>query len=86
MVLKKNNFQFNNKNFLQVSGTAMGTKCTPSFANLFMADFEEHHVYTHTTQPLFWGQFIDDIIAIFTHTKDEVQSFVQDLNSCHTTF
>jgi hypothetical protein len=85
MTLNKNNFQFYNKNFLQISGTAMGTKCAPSFANLFMADFEERHVYTHTIQPLFWGRFIDDIIALFTHTRDEVQAFVQDLNSCHPT-
>ena len=40
-VLTKNNFQFNGKNYLQVSGTAMGTRVTPTYANLFMADFEE---------------------------------------------
>ena len=32
LVLKKNNFQFNGINFLQIGGTAMGTKVAPSFA------------------------------------------------------
>ncbi|XP_064632801.1 uncharacterized protein LOC135491084 [Lineus longissimus] len=42
-------YNFNTQNYLQVSGTAIGTKVAPSFANLFMADFEESHVYTHPT-------------------------------------
>ena len=40
-VLKHNDFSFNKKNFLQMKGTAMGTKMAPSFANIFMACLEE---------------------------------------------
>ena len=36
LVLTKNNFQFNNENYLQVLGTAMGTKMAPSYASLCM--------------------------------------------------
>jgi hypothetical protein len=61
LVLTKNNFMFNGQNYVQVSGTAMGTKLAPGYANLFMADFEEQHVFTHHIQPLFYGRFIDDI-------------------------
>ena len=32
IVLKRNNFQFNRNNFLQIGGTAIGTKAAPSFA------------------------------------------------------
>ena len=35
--LKNNDFEFNNDTFLQISGTAMGKKFAPSYANLFMA-------------------------------------------------
>ena len=36
MVLTKNNFRFNGVNFLQVGGTAMGTKVAPSYAVNYM--------------------------------------------------
>jgi hypothetical protein len=46
LVLELNNFEFNGQHYSQVGGTAMGTRVAPSFANLFMADFEETYVYT----------------------------------------
>ena len=51
LVLNKNNFEFNGEHYLQTSGTAMGTRVAPSFANTFMGDFEETHVYTSTPTP-----------------------------------
>ena len=54
LVLSKNNFQFNGKHYLQISGTAMGTRVAPTYANLFMSDFEDNFVYTYTNQPLVW--------------------------------
>ena len=33
MVLTKNNFEFNGEHYLQISGTAMGTRVAPSHAN-----------------------------------------------------
>ena len=38
LILKENSFQFNGKNYLQIHGTAMGTKMTVAFASIFMAD------------------------------------------------
>ena len=46
LVLKCNNFKFNRKHFLQVNGTAMGTRVAPTYANLFMAHFEEKNIST----------------------------------------
>lgn len=43
-VLKMNNFEVNRDHFLQVGGTAMGTRVAPIFANLFLASFERKHV------------------------------------------
>ena len=40
MVLKKNNFTFNGDHYLQINGTAMGTKMAPSYANTFIGKFE----------------------------------------------
>jgi hypothetical protein len=41
MVLKKNNFILNGDHYLQINGTAMGTKMAPSHANTFMGKFEK---------------------------------------------
>ena len=38
--VKENSFQFNEKNFFQTHGTAMGTKMAVSFANIFMSEIE----------------------------------------------
>ena len=63
----------------------MGTKLAPSFANLFMGDFEEKFVYTYKLQPFLWKRFIDDIFIIWTHGAEELSNFVSHLNSCHRT-
>ena len=85
LVLTTNNFEFDDKDFLQVGGTAMGTKLAPSFANLFMGDFEEKFVYTYRLQPFLWKRFIDDIIIIRTYGEEELCKFIEYLNSKHKT-
>jgi hypothetical protein len=82
-VLKYNNFQFNGTNYLQVGGTAMGTKVAPSLANAFMDDFEHKHVYNYHNKPIFWKRYIDDIFCIWTKGQEELQLFVDHLNNCH---
>jgi hypothetical protein len=41
VVLRKNNITFNGDHYLQINGTAMGTKMAPSYANIFMCKFEK---------------------------------------------
>ena len=85
LVLTTNNFEFDNKHFLQVGGTAMGTKLAPSFANIFMGDFEDKFVYTYHLKPLIWKRFIDDIFFIWTYGDSKLMEFVNHLNNCHDT-
>ena len=85
LVLTCNNFQFDNKHYLQVGGTAMGTRVAPSFANIFMGWFEDKFVYTYDTQPLVWKRYIDDIFMIWPHGQDSLDDFVSYLNECHVT-
>ena len=40
IVLKNNAFEFNNKFYKQLQGTAMGTKLAPAYANIFMGKLE----------------------------------------------
>jgi len=84
-VLKYNCFNFANLFFLQVHGIAMGTKLAPNYANLFMADFENKHVFTYTIQPTYYRRYIDDILLIWDHSTSELDNFLDHLNSVHPT-
>ncbi len=80
LVLRKNNFEFNGKHYLQIAGTAMGTRVAPSFANLYMGHFEKEHVYTYPLQPWCWFRFIDDIKFLWPHGREELDRFINHLN------
>ena len=85
LVLTNNHFEFNGEFYHQLSGTTMGTKLAPSYANLFMAKFEDKYVYTYRHQPLLWKRFIDDIFLIWPHGKNSLVEFIEHLNTVHPT-
>ena len=85
LVLTNNHFEFNGKYYHQLSGTAMGTKLAPSYANLFVTKFEEKHVYTYPLQPKLWKRFKDDIFIIWPHDMDSLLKFINHLNIVHPT-
>ena len=84
-VLTMNSFKFNGEDYLQVAGTAMGTRVAPTYANIFMAEFEDRFVYTYPKKPLLWVRFIDDILLIWDHGEEELQTFISHLNNAHKT-
>ena len=51
MVLKLNNFTFNNNNYLKVNGTAIGTRLAPTYTNLFMDSIERKYIYSRRIKP-----------------------------------
>ena len=86
LILTLNNFCFNDTHYLQIKGCAMGTKCAPTYANLFMSQFEESKIYpllrercnTHL-------RFIDDIFLIWSGTEEELHDFIEKINTLHET-
>lgn len=58
-VLTKNNFQFLDKNYLQIQGTAMGTRAAPSYANLAMGLLETDFSKTQNLKPILTKRFIE---------------------------
>ena len=83
--MTNNYLDFNGEHYHQISGTAMGTKLAPSYANLFMTKFEQNHVYTYHLQPTLWMKFIDDIFMIWAHGMDSLLEFIEYLNTVHPT-
>ena len=52
MILTMNNFEFENNHYLQLHGTAIGTKMVPAYANLFMGDLEQKILAQSPLKPL----------------------------------
>ena len=83
IVLKNNVFQFNGKTLKQLSSTAIGTKFTPPYTNIFMADLEERILKDIELQLRIW--YIDGIFFIWEHIEDSLKQFIETLNACHPT-
>lgn len=79
--LTRNDFVFNSKYYLQVKGTAMGKSFAPSYANIFMAVWEETALACCPIAPLHYYRFLDDIWGIWTFSHVEFQKFIYHLNS-----
>ena len=47
LMLTLKNFVFNSVNYLQIIGCAMGTICSPAYANIFIAQFEKQYILLH---------------------------------------
>ena len=84
-ILQKNYFEFNSQHYLQVSGTAMGTRCAPNYAIIFMAELEEDYLDTCTLKPTLWKRYIDDIFMVWKHGPEELTRFLNRLNDFHPT-
>ena len=81
-VLKLNNFTFNQEHFIQVKGTAMGTRAAPNFANVYMGRLEDTFVYQTdwSNYIIDWIRFIDDIFLIWSGDYDSLTTFIGYLN------
>ena len=73
IVLKENYFELSSQIYHQKLGTAISTKFTPPYANLFMVGLEnrifensDHHLYL-------WLSFLDDIFCIWTNGLEKLQ-------------
>ena len=84
-ILMNNNFSLMDKHFLQLVGTAMGTKATPPYANLFMGRHEETIQEAYIWAISFWKRFIDDIFLIFLSTTEQLQSMKDFMKNLHPT-
>ena len=82
-VLKRNVFEFQSDLFLQTSGTAIGTKMAPSYANIFMAELEDKFLQSAPFKPRDYWRFIDDIYFTWTHGLPKLREFLDFLNFQH---
>ena len=76
LILTLNNFVFNGINYRQKKVCAMGTKCAPSYPNIFMGWFEEKFIFPLLTNfSDFNLRIVDDIFLIWNGTETEFDDF-----------
>ena len=85
LVLELNTFQFEDGFYLQVHGTAMGTRMAPSYANIFMGVFEESMLATapNGRLTLLFHRFIDDVFGVWIYGEEALMEFFAHANQCH---
>lgn len=61
----------------------IGANMAPTYANLFVADMEEKHIYVshHFRHVREWWRYIDDVFFIWSGTVSELNQFNLYLNS-----
>ena len=86
LVLTWNIFEFGAKLFIQLIGTAMGTRVAPTYANIFMKKIDDmlHRIAREfkTKLIIFYKRFIDDIFIIWTGTEEELKNLYDKNQQC----
>ena len=82
-VLKNNYFELNGKVKNQISGTAIGTKFAAPYACIFMGQVETEFLKTQKHKLLVWFRYIYNVFFIWSHDKETLSLFLEDLNNFH---
>ncbi|XP_047129554.2 uncharacterized protein LOC124809486 [Hydra vulgaris] len=84
-ILTHSNFQFSTDHFLQLTGTTMGTRMAPPYANLFMGRINEKIIDQFSMWISFYKRFIDDIFFIFHGPPEILTQVFEFMNAIHPT-
>ncbi|XP_056404927.1 uncharacterized protein LOC130296905 [Hyla sarda] len=84
-VLQHNYFIFDRRIYHQLRGTAMGSPCAPTYANVTLGWWEDNIVFgeeenQYTSKILYWGRYIDDVFILWKGTEALFKEFVSSLN------
>jgi hypothetical protein len=83
MVLENNTFTFNKKNYVQVEGTAIGSKLGCNYACTYMGAWEKILLEKSELIPMVMYRYIDDIWGIWTGSNESLLKFHTLANAIH---
>lgn len=95
LILSNNTFYYDEVHYLQINGTAMGTKMAPKYAHLVMGYLEEmfkdqcKEIFGERVTTLFFDhyfRYLDDIFIITTLEKSTIDCILSKLNTFHSAF
>ena len=78
-----NTFEFNNKSYIQLQGTAKGTKLAPAYANILMNKLEQTILFSTPFNPIYYKRYIDDIFILWLNSITDPDKFTIELNNYH---
>ena len=92
LILENNTFQFNDKDYLQILGTAMGAKMAPTYATLTLAYLEEKlyeeigtkygdHIKAEFIES--WKRYLDDCFILWKSSWGDIKDLYQTLQNMH---
>uniref|UniRef100_A0A8C5R686 Reverse transcriptase domain-containing protein n=1 Tax=Leptobrachium leishanense TaxID=445787 RepID=A0A8C5R686_9ANUR len=84
-ILDHNYFKFEEDYYIQLKGTAMGTKFAPSYANLYMAGWENRFMCGSRgwarENVLAYRRYIDDLFFVWRGGEDSLRIFLEELDN-----
>jgi hypothetical protein len=85
ILLKHNIFLFNEEYFIQQIGAPMGSAPVPSYANIFMAEFDEAIRNRAGAQGMqLLTRFLDDYFLLYCGTTKKLHQFLEEINQINT--
>jgi len=81
IILYNNDFTFNNVNYIQKKGVAMGQRFAPSVANIYLTLWEETLFSQSSITPIVWHRYIDDIFCVWRGNEQDLHSFLSFTNT-----
>ena len=66
--------------YQQVCGCTMGKRFSPNFASIYVAECEEAALSKCSKSPVLYLRYMDDILIILPHSKEEFWNFLDILN------
>ena len=72
--------EFNGEMYQQVCRCAMGKRFSPHFASIYVDEWEEDAISKSSKSPLLYLRYMDDILIIWRHSKEEFWNFFEILN------
>jgi hypothetical protein len=91
LVLTCNIFEFDKSLFLQACGTAMGTACAPNYATIMMHSIDvkiknlARQVAAGRNPLILLKRFLDDLFMIWRGSVENLQMFLELVNTLHPT-
>ncbi|XP_073478692.1 uncharacterized protein [Aquarana catesbeiana] len=85
-ILRHNTFLFKGSHYLQVQGVAMGTCCAPSYANLYLGEWEREFLQgeaasVYTRHICMWQRYIDDLFIIWDGPPELLRDCLKLMNN-----